>query len=55
VKGNLPELMKGLDGSDLSPSNYARRRDAAYGNVLADGMLTGEGRSGDDEANMKMI
>ena len=42
------------DGSDLSPTNYALRRDAAYGKVLAGGTLSGEGKLGDDETKMKM-
>ncbi|TVY52212.1 Cysteine--tRNA ligase [Lachnellula cervina] len=52
AQGNLPELLK--DGFELSPNNYAARRDAVYGKVLAGGTLTGEGRPGDDEAKMKM-
>ncbi|KAJ5050752.1 uncharacterized protein L3040_002623 [Drepanopeziza brunnea f. sp. 'multigermtubi'] len=50
AQGNLPELPK----EGLSPSNYAQRRDAAYGKVLAGGTLTGEGKAGDAEAKMKM-
>ncbi|KUJ17832.1 uncharacterized protein LY89DRAFT_684758 [Mollisia scopiformis] len=52
AEGNLPELLK--DGSKLSPRNYAERRDAAYGKVLAGGTLNGEGKPGDAEAKMKM-
>ncbi|TVY16675.1 Cysteine--tRNA ligase [Lachnellula arida] len=52
AQGNLPELFK--DGFELSPNNYAARRDAVYGKVLAGGTLTGEGKPGDDEAKMKM-
>jgi cysteinyl-tRNA synthetase len=54
AKSNLPELLKTTDGTELSPSNYAERRDKAYGKVLAGGTLTGEGKPGDDEAKMKM-
>ncbi|TAQ85610.1 hypothetical protein B7494_g6064 [Chlorociboria aeruginascens] len=54
AKINLPELLKAADGSELSIENYIERRDAAYGNVLAGGTLTGEGKPGDAEANMKM-
>lgn len=50
----LPELLKSADGSELSSSNYAQRRDAAYGKVMAGGTLTGEGKPGDDEAKLKM-
>ncbi|CZR69683.1 probable cysteinyl-tRNA synthetase [Phialocephala subalpina] len=53
AEGNLPELVQ-TDGPELSPSNYADRRDAAYGKVLAGGTLTGEGKPGDAEAKMKM-
>lgn len=52
AKGNLPELLKG--GDTLTPSNYAKKRDAAYGKVLAGGTLFGDGKPGDDEAKMKM-
>lgn len=52
AQGNLPELLK--DGIALSPSNYTERRDAAYGEVLAGGTLTGEGKPGDAEAMTKM-
>ena len=54
AEANLPELLKVSDGTVLSPSNYAQRRDAAYGNVLAGGTLTGEGRPGDAETKVKM-
>ncbi|KAF4625698.1 hypothetical protein G7Y89_g12468 [Cudoniella acicularis] len=54
AQSNLPELLKAPDNSELSPSNYAARRDAAYGKVLAGGTLTGEGKPGDAEAKMKM-
>ncbi len=50
---NLPELLK-ADGPSLDAANYAERRDAAYGKVLAGGTLTGEGKPGDAEAKMKM-
>jgi cysteinyl-tRNA synthetase len=49
---NLPALLN--NGKELSPSNYSERRDAEYGNVLAGGTLTGEGKPGDAEAKMKM-
>ncbi|KAG9229771.1 tRNA synthetases class I (C) catalytic domain-containing protein [Amylocarpus encephaloides] len=54
AEGNLPELLNPDDKSDLSPSNYTSRRDAAYGKVLAGGTLIGEGKPGDAEAKMKM-
>ena len=54
ASGNLPELVKVSDGSDLSLSNYAERRDTAYGKVLGGGTLSGEGKPGDDETKMKM-
>ncbi|KAA8573400.1 hypothetical protein EYC84_004986 [Monilinia fructicola] len=49
---NLPELLK--DGTQLTPSNYVEKRDAAYGKVLAGETLTGEGKPGDAEAKIKM-
>lgn len=54
ARGNLPELLKASDGSELSPDNYEDRIDAAYGKVLAGGTLTGEGKPGDAEAKIKM-
>ncbi|KAH8805796.1 tRNA synthetases class I (C) catalytic domain-containing protein [Xylogone sp. PMI_703] len=54
AKNNLPELFKSSNESELTPSNYAERRDAAYGKVLAGGALVGDGKPGDDEAKMKM-
>jgi cysteinyl-tRNA synthetase len=54
AEANLPELLLSSDDSRLSPSNYAARRDAAYGKVLAGGTLNGEGKPGDAEAKMKM-
>ena len=54
AKSNLPELLKASDGSELGPTNYSQRRDAAYGKVLNGGTLTGEGKPGDNEAKMKM-
>ncbi|KAI1166300.1 cysteinyl-tRNA synthetase [Nemania serpens] len=53
AKSNLPRLLED-DGDELHLNNYAHRRDAAYGQVLAGGTLTGEGRPGDDEAKLKM-
>lgn len=52
AESNLPELLK--DDYELSPENYAQRRDSAYGSVLGGGTLTGEGKPGDAEAKMKM-
>ncbi|KAG4442035.1 hypothetical protein IFR05_002503 [Cadophora sp. M221] len=46
----LPKL---LDAGELNVGNYAERRDAAYGNILAGGSLT-EGKPGNDEAKLKM-
>lgn len=54
AKGNLPELLNTAYGTELTPGNYAERRQAAYGKVLAGGTLTGVGKPGDDEAKMKM-
>ncbi|KAH8165882.1 hypothetical protein CIB48_g2372 [Xylaria polymorpha] len=53
AKSNLPKLLEG-DDSPLDLNNYTPRRDAAYGQVLAGGTLTGEGKPGDDEAKLKM-
>ncbi|KAI0459935.1 cysteinyl-tRNA synthetase [Xylaria acuta] len=53
AKSNLPQLLEGDDGP-LDLNNYIPRRDAAYGQVLAGGTLTGEGKPGDDEAKLKM-
>ncbi|KAF2971814.1 hypothetical protein GQX73_g1714 [Xylaria multiplex] len=53
AKSNLPKLLEG-DGAPLDLQNYIPRRDAAYGQVLAGGTLTGDGRPGDDEAKLKM-
>ncbi|KAI0977072.1 cysteinyl-tRNA synthetase [Xylaria arbuscula] len=53
AKSNLPKLLEGDDGQ-LDLNNYIPRRDAAYGQVLAGGTLTGEGKAGDDEAKLKM-
>ncbi|KAI2621758.1 tRNA synthetases class I (C) catalytic domain-containing protein [Hypoxylon sp. NC1633] len=49
---NLPKLLE--DEGELDVNSYIPRRDAAYGNVLAGGTLTGEGRPGDAEAKLKM-
>jgi cysteinyl-tRNA synthetase len=54
AEGNLPELLKYSDNSELNASNYAVRKDATYGKVLSGGTLTGEGKPGDAEAKMKM-
>ncbi|KAH8664226.1 tRNA synthetase class I catalytic domain-containing protein [Xylariales sp. PMI_506] len=53
AKSNLPLLLN-ADGPALDDKNYAERRDAAYGHVLAGGSLSGEGKAGDDEAKIKM-
>ncbi|KAI1753558.1 cysteinyl-tRNA synthetase [Xylaria castorea] len=53
AKSNLPKLLEGNDGP-LGLNNYTSRRDTAYGQVLAGGTLTGEGKPGDDEAKLKM-
>ncbi|KAI1272809.1 cysteinyl-tRNA synthetase [Xylaria sp. FL0933] len=53
AKSNLPKLLEADDGP-LDLDNYIPRRDAAYGQVLAGGTLTGEGKPGDDEAKVKM-
>ncbi|KAI0805756.1 cysteinyl-tRNA synthetase [Xylaria sp. FL0064] len=53
AKSNLPKLLEADDGP-LDLDNYIPRRDAAYGQVLAGGTLTGEGKPGDDEAKLKM-
>lgn len=42
------------DGPQLSPDNYAERRDKAYKHVLDGQALSGEGKAGDAEAKMKM-
>ncbi|KAI8960565.1 tRNA synthetases class I (C) catalytic domain-containing protein [Daldinia sp. FL1419] len=52
AKSNLPKLLEGE--GELDVNNYIPRRDAAYGNVLAGGTLTGEGKPGDAEAKLKM-
>ncbi|KYK61669.1 cysteinyl-tRNA synthetase [Drechmeria coniospora] len=49
---SLP-LLSG-DGADLDETNYAARRDAAYGKVLSGHALCGEGKPGDAEAKVKM-
>lgn len=53
AKGNLPLLIL-AEGPELDTNNYIPRRDAAYGNVLAGGTITGEGKPGDSEAKLKM-
>ncbi|KAI1437504.1 cysteinyl-tRNA synthetase [Xylaria sp. CBS 124048] len=52
ARSNLPKLLEGDDELDLN--NYIRRRDTAYGHVLAGESLTGEGKPGDEEAKLKM-
>lgn len=49
--GSLPLLVQ--DGR-LDVTNFAARRDAAYGRVLAGGPLSDEGKPGDAEAKIKM-
>lgn len=49
---SLPLLAQ--EGQNLDATNYAERRDAAYGRVLAGGTLSGEGKPSDDEAKLKM-
>ena len=53
AKSNLPNSVEGEDGP-LHLNNYIARRDAVYGQLLAGGTLTGEGKPGDDEAKLKM-
>ncbi|KAK5630999.1 hypothetical protein RRF57_006714 [Xylaria bambusicola] len=53
AKSNLPNLVEGDDGP-LDLNNYITRRDTTYGQVLAGGTLTGDGKPGDDEAKLKM-
>jgi cysteinyl-tRNA synthetase len=53
AKGNLTELLKTPDGSELSPDNCTERRDAAYCKILAGGTFSGEGKPDDAEAKMK--
>ncbi|CAK7198924.1 cysteinyl-tRNA synthetase [Sporothrix eucalyptigena] len=54
AKANLPLLLE--DGATLDETNYVARRDAAYGGVLAGGLLptTEGGKPGDAEAKTKM-
>ncbi|KAJ4233259.1 cysteinyl-tRNA synthetase [Fusarium solani] len=52
AKSSLPLLLS--DGEDLNATNYAQRREAGYGGVLAGGTISGEGKPGDDEAKVKM-
>jgi cysteinyl-tRNA synthetase len=52
AKNSLPLLLK--DGEDIDATNYAQRREAGYGHVLAGGTISGEGKPGDDEAKVKM-
>jgi cysteinyl-tRNA synthetase len=53
AKSNLPKLLEG-DDTPLDLNNYIPRRDAAYGQMLAGGTLSGEGKPGDEEAKLKM-
>lgn len=52
AKTSLPLLQN--ENGDLDELNYAERRDAAYGKVIAGGTLSGEGKPGDSEAKIKM-
>lgn len=53
AENNLPLLIE-ANGPELDVNNYIPRRDVAYGNILAGGTLSGEGRPGDAEAKLKM-
>ena len=50
---NLP-LLTGAGQSTVDEHSYLERRDAAYGNVLSGGTLSGEGKPSDAEAKVKM-
>ncbi len=52
ASANLPLLVSAP--APLDETNYAARRDADYGAVLAGGTLAGEGKPGDAEAKTKM-
>jgi cysteinyl-tRNA synthetase len=52
AESNLPLL--GSDSAPLDERNYQERKDAAYGNVLSGGTLSGEGKPSDAEAKVKM-
>lgn len=49
---SLPALTQ--DTAQLDESNYATKRDAAYGRVLQGGTISGEGKPSDAEAKVKM-
>jgi cysteinyl-tRNA synthetase len=53
AKGNLTELLKTPDGSELSPDKCTEGVDAACCKILAGGTFSGEGKPGDTEAKMK--
>ncbi|KAK4666345.1 cysteinyl-tRNA synthetase [Podospora pseudopauciseta] len=53
AQSNLPLLVT-QGQPELDENNYQARKDAAYGQVLAGGTLSGEGRPGDAEAKIKM-
>ncbi|KAI1496781.1 tRNA synthetases class I (C) catalytic domain-containing protein [Biscogniauxia marginata] len=53
AKSNLPALLDPAD-QQLDLDNYNARRDAAYGNILAGGALSPDGKPGDAEAKIKM-
>ncbi|KAK0640751.1 tRNA synthetases class I (C) catalytic domain-containing protein [Cercophora newfieldiana] len=52
AKSNLPLLES--DSAPLDEKNYQERKQAGYGNVLAGGTLSGEGKPSDAEAKVKM-
>ncbi|ORY71119.1 tRNA synthetases class I (C) catalytic domain-containing protein [Pseudomassariella vexata] len=56
AQSNLPKLIDPETWKDqeLDVKNYIERRTVAYGNVLAGGTITGEGKPGDAEAKLKM-
>lgn len=53
AKNSLPLLETGRS-SPLDVRNYVERRDSAYGQVLAGGTLSGDGKPSDAEAKLKM-
>ncbi|KAK4221503.1 tRNA synthetases class I (C) catalytic domain-containing protein [Podospora fimiseda] len=52
AENSLPLLV--AESAALDENNYAERKDAAYGRVLAGGTLSGEGKPSDAEAKIKM-
>jgi len=53
AEANLPLLLR-ADGEPLDGQNYKERKEVAYGQVLAGGTLSGEGKASDAEAKAKM-